>query len=320
VIHRSPMFPHPAVEEEVLADWTAFLGPEPIYQDDEILAYSIERTSILDSTSALRFGDALGLVGIKARRTQLLEKQFLAVDLTWRARRALEQRYTCNLSLIGPAGEIARTEAAEISPQFPTSRWKEGVVVAESYAIPLDPSLPGGDYELSITVTELSSGETVGVAPYALSIDGEAEPFVPALADMEVPVDVTFGGQMWLLGYSQRQEQGRLALDMYWQALRAMETNYKIFVHLVRPGDGAIVAQQDVMPRGWSYPTSLWSRQEVFVDRIIFDLKGIEPGEYRLAVGVYRPETGRLPALAADGGRIQEDRAFTPGTIALEGR
>jgi hypothetical protein len=96
-----------------------------------------------------------------------------------------------------------------------------------------------------------------------------------------------------------------------------MGTNYKVFVHLIHPDDGTIVAQQDAMPRGWSYPTSYWSRQEVFVDRLYVDIKGVAPGEYLLAMGLYRPDTGRLAAVDGTGNRVPEDRVFLSERVAI---
>jgi hypothetical protein len=94
-------------------------------------------------------------------------------------------------------------------------------------------------------------------------------------------------------------------------------TNYKVFVHLVRLDDGAIVAQQDTMPRGWSYPTSYWSRQETFIDRLELDISTVQPGEYGLALGVYKPELGRLAAVRGDGYRFPDDRVSVQEAITL---
>jgi hypothetical protein len=122
---------------------------------------------------------------------------------------------------------------------------------------------------------------------------------------------------MWLMGYDGQVQDRRLILDLWWQALDVMGTNYKVFVHLYDEESGETVAQVDTMPRGWSYPTTLWSRQEIFQDRIELSLKGVEPGPYRIAIGVYRPETGRLAAVDARGQRIADDRAILGEVIVV---
>ncbi len=106
-------------------------------------------------------------------------------------------------------------------------------------------------------------------------------------------------------------------LQLYWQSLQTMNENYKIFVHLLDAG-GAVVAQHDTMPRNWSYPTSMWSRQEIFVDWVVVDIAGVEPGAYRLAVGVYEPETGRLVASDPGGQPIQDNRPVFNEMIEIQ--
>jgi hypothetical protein len=190
-------------------------------------------------------------------------------------------------------------------------------VFADQYALPIEPTLPAGQYLLSVVVQDVESGVELETVEYPIRVEGEAQPLVPALVEMEYAAGVTFGGEMWLLGYSAQQEGGRLEVALYWQALEAMEAKYKIFVHLLRAGEGMsldgaqgeIVAQHDGMPRDWSYPTSMWGRGEVYVERIGLDVSGVEAGAYRLAVGVYEPERERLVAIDGSGRRLPDDRA-----------
>ncbi len=229
-----------------------------------------------------------------------------------------------SLSLMRDGQTIARA-GGEISPHFPTSDWAEGVVVAERYGLPIDASLPGGEYLLDIRVHDAATAETLGRVSLPLQLEDQAGPLAPGVRSVPYQADVTFGDQMWLLGYAwQVERQGlarqALALDVWWQALEVMGTNYKVFVHLLRE-DGAspsdIVAQVDTMPRGWSYPTTLWSRQEIYRDRIVMSLRDAEPGEYRVALGVYRPETGRLRAIDGDGRRVADDRVVLSEVIVV---
>jgi hypothetical protein len=71
------------------------------------------------------------------------------------------------------------------------------------------------------------------------------------------------------------------------------------------------------MPRGWSYPTTLWSRQEIYRDRIVMSLGDVEPGQYQVALGVYRPETGRLKAIDGNGLPVADDRVVLSEAIVI---
>jgi hypothetical protein len=323
VLHKQALPPQPPVDAGVLAGWRALWGPEVHYEDDEIAVYRVP--TAVEAAPVLRLGEELGLDGVRARRTWTLppgdhDEQYLTVDLTWTALADLQAEgrpdYACRLSLLDGEGTlVAEGDGERISPRYPTSRWPEGVVVADLYALPIDAALPAGAYRLRIAVLD---GETErAAAEHAIQLGSEAQPLVPALAGMSHPAGVTYGDEMRLLGYDLAREGGRLQVALYWQAMTAIHDQYKIFVHLLReavgPSDGAIVGQHDGMPRDWSYPTSLWGRREVYIERITLDLPEGEDAAYRLAVGVYSDEAGRLAAVGVDGQRLPDDQAILAG-------
>jgi hypothetical protein len=315
VVHKRALPPQPPVNPEVLASWRALLGPETHYEDEEIAAFKLPPAPAYSALRAL--GGGLAVAEVRVRRTQVLDEQSLAVRVTWRAQERLSEDYLCRVVLAGPDGGFAGAEAEVISPKYPTHQWVPGTVVAEQYALPIDPSLPGGQYTVVLSALDPLSGSELGRLEYDVMIGKEVTPFVPALDDLQFLADVVYGDEMWFLGYTPHQEVHRLVIEMYWQALQAMQTNYKVFVQLVRPADGAIVTQVDTMPRNWSYPTSRWARREVFVDRIELDVTGVAPGAYRLAAGVYDPDSGRLPAVDGGGRPLQDGRAILEETVAL---
>jgi hypothetical protein len=65
-----------------------------------------------------------------------------------------------------------------------------------------------------------------------------------------------------LHGYDLQSSVESLELTLYWQAEQRMDVSYKVFVHLIDPTTGAIVAQDDAVPRRWTYPTTWWERGE----------------------------------------------------------
>jgi len=120
-----------------------------------------------------------------------------------------------------------------------------------------------------------------------------------ALPQPENPLDVRFGEDLRLLGYDFRQieDEGQISVVLYWRAERRMSRSYKFFVHVLSRDTNALAAQADVIPRGWTYPTTWWEEGEIVSDEIRIPVGDLPPGEYRLAAGVYDAETGeRLPA------------------------
>lgn len=121
---------------------------------------------------------------------------------------------------------------------------------------------------------------------------------------IEQPLEARLGPQVRFLGYTLAEETveagSMVRLDLFWQADEPLAERYSVFVHLV-DGDGRLVAQQDGEPVGGFRPTTTWRAGEVIHDRIgVLLPTDLAAGEYRLQVGMYRPESGdRLPVSVA---------------------
>jgi 4-amino-4-deoxy-L-arabinose transferase-like glycosyltransferase len=123
----------------------------------------------------------------------------------------------------------------------------------------------------------------------------------------------TFGDRLALLGFQRGAGELRgafspldgaaaakagqaLQINLYWRALKAMDADYAIYLHLL-DAQGNTVAQRDTVIRQADYPTSGWRPGELAVDVADLPLPaGLALGEYRLELGVYRMDTfERLP-------------------------
>jgi hypothetical protein len=80
-----------------------------------------------------------------------------------------------------------------------------------------------------------------------------------------------------------------LDVTLYWQAERPLQHSYTVFVHLVDPQSGEIVAQHDSLPRQGLLPTLCWQAGEVVGDLhpLVLD-PALPAGDYVLQMGVYR--------------------------------
>lgn len=107
---------------------------------------------------------------------------------------------------------------------------------------------------------------------------------------------VTFGQQIALKGYdlvTSGDGPGKsIEIALHWKALDRIERDYTVFVHLLGP-DGRIVAQHDSQPLSGRYPTTAWQPGSTVVDLHGLQLpSGLQPGQYRVAVGLYYLPTG----------------------------
>jgi hypothetical protein len=106
--------------------------------------------------------------------------------------------------------------------------------------------------------------------------------------NIPIPLEVNLADLIVLQSAELRQEAFRpgdlIVVALHWRALRHVDTNYVVFVHLIGP-DGHLVAQQDKAPIN---PTSEWvpgvasiAPHQVTIppDR--------PPGLYQLRAGMY---------------------------------
>jgi hypothetical protein len=103
----------------------------------------------------------------------------------------------------------------------------------------------------------------------------------------------------------QNLEPGQVAhVNLRWQSFRPLDKDYTVFVHLL-DSSGQIQAQQDSQPCRGECPTSGWSPGEIIDDEHVIAIPAdAAPPPYRLALGMYLPESGeRLPVTGRDDGR-----------------
>jgi hypothetical protein len=146
----------------------------------------------------------------------------------------------------------------------------------------------------------------LGTAPYAWVYAVDDGPQAPATA-----LRVCLGEHIQLLGYTLVRDGALLhdeavrpgdvlQLTLHWQATAAPEGDYSVFVHLMGP-EGALVAQQDNIPLGGTYPTFLWQPGEGVDDPYeLLVPAGAPPGPYRLVAGMYDWRSGERLAATAD--------------------
>jgi hypothetical protein len=154
-------------------------------------------------------------------------------------------------------------------------------------------------YDLPFQQQLLAQTEYISQAQGIFILRSQEHP-QPLRLDPTHQLEASFGGQVYLTGYTLEPEQPApgqpLRLTLYWQALAAMPHDYTVFVHL-RQARGATMAQADHRPLDSRYPTSLWPIGEIIRESSQLILPAnLLPGDYELWVGLYLLETGvRLP-------------------------
>jgi hypothetical protein len=106
-----------------------------------------------------------------------------------------------------------------------------------------------------------------------------------------------FGDQILLLGYdiveNREPFDGKLRMNLYWQALWEMAEDYTIYLKLINDAYH-IWGQQDGRPYWDGLPTNSWRKGQVVGDkREIGILPGTPPGMYRVEIILYDLHSGQ---------------------------
>ncbi len=139
----------------------------------------------------------------------------------------------------------------------------------------------------------------------------------PARDWRAVPCDARFGSSMRLCRArwsSEAPPGGAVTLELTWQAEEPIARNLKVFVHAL-DGTGRLIAQHDGIPAAGTRPTDTWRPGEEICDRhgLLLPANGAGPGEVRIVVGLYDPQSGERA-------RLPDGRdAFQLCTIPLRG-
>lgn len=149
------------------------------------------------------------------------------------------------------------------------------------------------------------------VALFTYLIPAYAKPELLDIAqvrDRTKPLHVRYGDQALLLGYHINRNRVRVGdafrVTLCWQALATTDTNYFQSVHLLRLEDETIVARRESYTGLGRFPSSQWSRGDVFCDMLRMPVEDWTPSPavYDLRVGLTNYETReRLSSVSSDG-------------------
>jgi len=230
-------------------------------------------------------------------------------EVYWRAETTPTTDYRARLSLVDDDGQTRWIwDTGPLVSFYPTSRWEAGEVVRSQMTVTPTLRTPGGDFDLVLTLLD-GAGRSVGQATLGpVRAEGRIRSF--SLPAVESPVGAVFGDAIELVGFNPQSLSPALhpgdevAVTLIWRALAPVDADYTVTVQLVGP-DGRVHGQRDAPPLDGAAPTSTWSPGEVLTDTYRFAVAAdAPPGEYRLLVALYLPETGERLAVQGGGDTV----------------
>jgi hypothetical protein len=287
---------------EQLDQWQEWLAIDPLHEDEELIVYGTDPApdGALPAGSAVT--ESMQFHWARYGPEQIAPTDPIYISSRWGSTRDMGLDYDLCFQLVDSAGRTAQEQCQRLGGEWPTSKWTVGEVALGNMIIRIDPFMAAGDYRIRAALVDSNPsnvvGEPIDIGP--LTVRGKSRVY-------ELPDDVQSADAFWeekigLPGYRLHGTRDQLEMTLYWQALSRMDASYKFFTHLVNESNGAVVAQNDAVPRQWSYPTNWWEQNEVVEDTIVLPVDDVAPGNYLLYVGWYDPETGdRLDATTASG-------------------
>ncbi len=266
--------------------------------------------------SALMFGSTLTLIGTEIPRTTFQPGETLTFATWTQALYPPPATVAWRMELLDHSGRVvSRVERDPFGNKYPLQRWPPGRYIREEWALPLDPALPPGVYDLRMALFRRADGELMEVRPlYSLqSIVPTADapiarikiPIAPPTLDelrATKSLQARVGDTFALTNYALQADRatGRVQLTLYWQSLKPTPKNYTVFVHLL-DASGQVVAQVDHEPRGGTYPTSMWDVNEIVKDEYALTIPAEARTPFTLEIGMYEyPSLQRLPVNQSD--------------------
>jgi hypothetical protein len=282
----------------------------PAYEDDQIAVYS----TALAAQPAQLITSEIGIVNSWAGVEG--PDRPIRVRARWTAAQPIERELAYRLELIDENGAAVIAQTAPLTPT--TSSWQPGTIVMGDYQLTPQQPVPIGRYRLRLSV--LDGDRVLGSIDLPHRIVTVSDAWIMVVS--EEP-RVRFGearssAAIELRAADVSRRGNWLNLWLHWHALRAPGVDTKHFVHLL-DAQGSVVAQEDGLHVKYTRPSSEWQADEMISDLIEMPLWNLQPGEYRIAVGLTNPDSGeRLPAFDEQGQPLPDRRYVFSETIKID--
>lgn len=253
-------------------------------------------------------GGQLTFHGYAVSHNPVRAGEVLTCNLYWKPRLRMRDDYHVVMTLTDEAGNVwGQGDAAPFGSLYPTSAWDPGFVLRQRQELKVNPGAPPGLYRLSLHLYDPASGDVLTSGAGEPLIDlGQIQvvrPDQPALrrdVTPQVRREVNFGRRLRFLGLDLaprvRRPGDEIPLGVYWQALRDLGQDYRLWLRLVG-ADGQLLTEKTVAPASAGYPTSQWRATDVLQGqhRLIVPADA-PPGNATLVLSVVDPDGRPLTA------------------------
>ena len=289
--------------EASAADGKPIETPVPLFGLDVVpAAQPVDPARLpIAARSPVDLGDGVRSLGYSTDDQPAAPGDLRKVSLFWQATAQPANDYTAFVQVLGEDGAPVALWEAPPGASSPTSQWTAGTLMRTQAGFRIPSSVPDGRYRLIVGLFRADDKTLLRTAAGAdriplgtVTVRGRPHDMTPPQPQHRT--DATYGNSARLAGYdlasAEMRPGGALDLTLHWQALASTDRAYTVFVHLLDEA-GTVKGYGDSEPGGGAYPATGWLPGEYLADRHTVTLAPDAPaGTYRLAVGLYDPETG----------------------------
>ena len=259
----------------------------------------------------IELGAVVRLLGYRVTPHVLEPGGEVEVTVYWQPLSRPQENYAVFVHLLSETGVVvAQRDTFTGLGRYPSTIWKPGLVFADVYRVPVPETAYTPDTCFVQVGMYRPGGTRLVTSDGSDAIRLASVSIRPRQGDLPNPLHINFGDRIVLAGYKLDRRVARpgdtLHLILYWQASRPVETDYRIFAHVLGTAN-QVWANSD------SYPTpltSLWQPGQVIEDARELRIGLTTPPDvYDIEVGVYLPGGERLPVIAGDG-HLLDNRAL----------
>ncbi len=258
----------------------------------------------------------VALLGIDSPST-ITSGENLSFTAEWNALQPPAPGIIAQWSFVSSDNILAYSINEPLAVGSDTALWPIHTWVLNPVRLDLNPLLEPGIYQLRVKMIDgVTEKDECNVREIVV---------LPRLRVYTIPAppnaqQANFSDEIKLLGYdtTTHKAQNSLEITLWWQAERIPTADYKRFIHLYDSVENKVIAQDDAIPRGWTYPTTWWDKNEIVSETITISLNNIPGGTYYLGVGWYDPDTlTRLSAQSIEGTPPVDDRVTLTTPIKI---
>jgi hypothetical protein len=269
----------------------------------------------------------VSLVGQQYWPERIQPGDAIYVTLYWQAEKAKPDPFQVVLRADSPVDQTAWAQRDDVRPSsLAADWWQAGQIIPERFVLTTTEQIPVGAYRLTVSLQALRSERYAPLyqdgdknALDRVTIGYTAVPW-PGDISPAAPIQARFGDQIQLTAVNAPTTASpgdTVPVSLYWEALRRPADDYVVFIHLLNEA-GEWVAGSDQKPFQGQYTTLAWLPGEIVPDNHNLLLPpDLSPGDYRLNVGLYQPESGQRLSTFDSTGNEQPDQSLPFAIISI---